>query len=191
MIVKKIQRKEHLTLEGLRQIVAIKAAMNLGLSEKLKVAYPDVFPVERPLVEVPKTIDPQWLAGFTSGEGCFIIVIKASKTYSVGFQVILVFVITQHLRDQQLLFCIMEYLGCGNLYKKRETFNYEVTKFDDITQKIIPFFQKYPIQGVKALNFHDWCKAAELMKDKKHLTAEGLDEIRKIKSGMNRARKLD
>lgn len=51
--------KEHLTPEGLRQIVAIKAAMNLGLSEKLKLAFPYVVPVERPLVELPQTIDPQ------------------------------------------------------------------------------------------------------------------------------------
>jgi len=60
-IVEKIQRKEHLTLEGLRQIVAIKASMNLGLSDKLKLVpiFPDVVPVERPLVELLQTIDPE------------------------------------------------------------------------------------------------------------------------------------
>jgi hypothetical protein len=31
--------KEHLTHEGLRKIVAIRALMNLGLSEKLKEAF--------------------------------------------------------------------------------------------------------------------------------------------------------
>ena len=36
--------KEHLTPEGLIKIVAIKASMNIGLSEKLKVAFPDVVP---------------------------------------------------------------------------------------------------------------------------------------------------
>ena len=50
--------KEHLTPEGLRKIVAIKASMNLGLSEKLKSAFPDVVPVPRPIVEPSKTIDP-------------------------------------------------------------------------------------------------------------------------------------
>ena len=50
---------KHLTPEGLRKIVAIRAAMNLGLSEKLKVAFPDVVPVERPKIETPKTVDPQ------------------------------------------------------------------------------------------------------------------------------------
>ena len=53
-----IKRGEHLTPEGLSKIVAIKAAMNKGLSEKLKLAFPSVVPVLRPLVENSKTIDP-------------------------------------------------------------------------------------------------------------------------------------
>ena len=53
-----MKNKEHLTPEGLRKIVAIRAAMNLGLSEKLQVAFPDVVRVERPLVELPLSIDP-------------------------------------------------------------------------------------------------------------------------------------
>jgi len=31
--------------------------------------------------------------------------------------------------------------------KKRETFHFSVTKFTDLTKKIIPFFEKYPILG--------------------------------------------
>ena len=53
-----IKRKEHLTPEGLRKIVAIRASMNLGLSEKLKLAFPYVVPAERPDVKIPQTIDP-------------------------------------------------------------------------------------------------------------------------------------
>ena len=181
---------KHLTPEGLRKIVAIRAAINLGLSEKLKVAFPDVVPVERPKIETPKTVDPQWLAGFTDGEGSFIINIKASKTHSVGFQVTLVFVIGQHKRDEKLLKLLIEYFDCGNIFKNRDAFDFRVTKFKDIWEKIIPFFKKYPIVGVKAIDFVYWCKAAELMKNKMHLTAEGLEEICKIKAGMNRNRKI-
>ena len=53
---------------------------------------------------------------------------------------------------------------------------------------IIPFFDKYPIIGMKALDFADWCKTAELMKNKAHLTPQGLEEIKKIKQGMNKGR---
>ena len=48
-----VLNKEHLTLEGLRKIIALKASFNLGLSEKLKLAFPDVIPAVRPLVPAP------------------------------------------------------------------------------------------------------------------------------------------
>jgi hypothetical protein len=39
-----IKNKRHLTSEGLKQLVAIKSSMNLGLSDSLKAAFPDVLP---------------------------------------------------------------------------------------------------------------------------------------------------
>ena len=49
------------------------------------------------------------------------------------------------------------------------------------------FFQKwYPLQGVKKLEFEKFCKVALIIKTNGHLTAEGLDEIFKIKEIMNK-----
>lgn len=159
-----MKRKEHLTEDGLRKIVAIKASMNYGLSDKLLVAFPDVVPVKRPLVELSQTIDSQWLAGFTDAEGCFLINLTPSKT-KVGYQVCLVFSIGQHIRDQALLILILEFLGCGTLYKHSENaVVIMVYQFQDIVIKIIPFFKKYRMHGVKGLDFADFCKAADIMK---------------------------
>ena len=47
-----------------------------------------------------------------------------------------------------------------------------ISKFKDIVTTIIPFFLQYPIHGVKALDFKDFCHVAEMMKDKKHLTKD-------------------
>ena len=47
------------------KIIAIKASMNRGLLGKLKLAFPSVVPVVRPLVLDQKIKDPNWLAGFT------------------------------------------------------------------------------------------------------------------------------
>ena len=44
--------------------------------------------------------------------------------------------------------------------------------------------------GEKWKDFSDFCKAAELMKAKKHLTKDGSDQIIKIKKGMNQGRKF-
>lgn len=41
-IVELIRRKEHLTLEGINEIISYKAAMNLGLPNSLKEVFIDV-----------------------------------------------------------------------------------------------------------------------------------------------------
>lgn len=74
--------------------------------------------------------------------------------------------------------------------KKKLAVDFKLKKFSDITQKIIPFFSKYPIEGVKHQDFLDFCVVAELIKKKAHLTNEGIEEIRKIKSRMNRNRSI-
>ena len=85
---------------------------------------------------------------------------------------------------------LINFFECGRVFRERIAFNFRVTKLDDITEKIIPFYKKYPIVGVKVLDFNDFCKIAEMIKYKKHLTKEGLEEIKKIKSRMNTGRKF-
>jgi hypothetical protein len=183
-----VLNKEHLTDKGLRKIIALRASLNLGLSEELKTAFPDIIPTVRPLVQCQKIQDANWLAGFASAEGCFMVGVRKDKNYSTGFQVNLTFLITQHVRDEQLMNSLTEYLNCGNLHKKREVFEYQVSKFADLTDRIIPFFNKYPILGQKSKDFEDFSKVAELMETKVHLTTEGVNEIRKIKDNMNMGR---
>ena len=149
------ERREHLTIEGLHKIIAIKASMNRGLSGKLNLAFPDVVAVVRPLVTNPQILDPHLLAGFTSGEGSFMVKLKASKTHSFGFRVQLEFVIIQHARDELLMKSLINLFECGSVSRDINAFIFSVSKLRDITGNIIPFFQKYPIEGVKALDFAD------------------------------------
>jgi len=85
---------------------------------------------------------------------------------------------------------LITYFGCGMIEKdsRNSGVYYSVYKFSDNNEKIIPFFKKHNIIGEKSKDFADWCKVAELIKAKDHLTSSGLDEIRKIKSGMNTGR---
>jgi len=107
----------------------------------------------------------------------------------LGKAVKLKFQITQHERDKELLSLILFSLGCGTLVTSNINCKVvAVSKFDDIFNIIIPFFQKYPLYGDKNLNYIDFCKAACLIKDKAHLTQEGLDKILTLKSGMNYGR---
>lgn len=78
-----------------------------------------VVPVARPTVrgenKKPIIDDPQWLAGFASGEGCFQVKIKKSATHKLNEKVNLEFNISQHSRDKNLMNYFKNYLDCGNI----------------------------------------------------------------------------
>ena len=80
---------------------------------------------------------------------------------------------------------IIKYLDCGTIYKREKAIYIRVTNFYDIANKIIPFFRKNSILGVKAQDFNDFCLVAEMIKNKKHLLKEGLEQIKTIKAGIN------
>lgn len=187
-----IQRKEHLTLDGLKKIVAIKASMNLGLSKKLQEAFPDIHPKARLLVNTPQIPNPFWLAGFTSGEGCFFFNIGKDSKMKLGNRVRVGFQLTQHIRDRQLLILLERYFGCGKYYLSNDHRHgdYIVSDISALADIIIPFFSQYKIIGIKQLDYLGWSEAINLIRGKRHLTQEGLDQIRKIRENLNTSRVL-
>jgi LAGLIDADG endonuclease. len=187
-----MNKKEHLNIKGIVKIISIKASMNKGLSEKLKEAFPSIILTKRPINFFQNIKDPQGLTGFVDGEGCFHIHIKKSKFILGRPQVILEFSMSQHARDLLLFKLIKDYLECGIVEQKStrpDSVIFVVYKFSDIFEKIIPLFDKNSLLGIKGLDYQDFRKVAFMMKDKTHLTKEGIYEIRQIKSGMNRGRK--
>lgn len=52
--------------------------------------------------------------------------------------------------------------------------DFHVVKITDITDKIIPFFIKHRIIGIKEKNMKDFIKVVEMVNKKEHLTNEGL-----------------
>ena len=183
-----IKQKNHLTQEGFQEILSLKASLNNGLSEELKkvslLRKPNIIPYLRPQTITPKfeTINPYWVSGFVDGDGCFYISLTNNST-GVG----LVFKITQHIRDTDLLKELVNYFNCGRYsLSSLGAGDFIVTKFEDIYTKIIPFFNKYPLQGSKSLDFSDFNSVAELMKNKAHTTSEGFELIKQIKSATNK-----
>ncbi len=179
-----INRKEHLTDSGLSKIISIKASMNTGLlGDSLKAAFPNVIGVERPnyfqnVGDIKFYLE--WVAGFTEGDGSFTVDINRIPKSKLGYTVVLRLQITQHSRDEALIKSLVNYFNCGNtVLDKRESVSaitYRVSRINYIIEKIIPFYQKYPMLGYKALDFRNFCKVAELVKSKAHLTEEGLQK---------------
>ena len=148
-----------MTIEGLNKLVAIKASINTGLSPKLTSTFPNLTAVSRPLVQSQIINDPYWVAGFVNAEGCFSIDIVKSKGNKLGHQVRIRLRIAQHIRDKVLMESLVKYLDCGviELDSRGNAVTFSVSKFFDLESKILPFFNKYQMEGVKALNFSDFC----------------------------------
>nr|YP_010835458.1 hypothetical protein QLP32_mgp32 [Perenniporia fraxinea]WFS78691.1 hypothetical protein [Perenniporia fraxinea] len=185
-IIELMNKGAHTTVEGLQKIINIKASLNLGLSDAQKSEFNQVKPVERKIIQTTNIPDPNWVSGFVSGEGNFDAVIR---TTSKGYKVSLRFRVSQHQRDSQLIGLIISYLGVGRLEKNRSAVTLVIGNFSDLNKLIIPFFNQYPILGIKHLDYLDWCKISNLIASGSHKTNEGIEEIRKIKSGMNTGRK--
>lgn len=177
--------KQHLTPEGLLEIVKLRASLNLGLTDTLKSAFPDICATPRPQVVDQKIAHSQWVAGFTTGEGNFQV------KFSNGCYNGLVFKLNQHDREEQLMKSLIDYWGCGYYYPSEGRGDFKVTKFSHITEIIIPFFKENSILGVKYMDFEDWCLVAEKIKKGVHRTPEGMAEILRIKNRMNTGRKIE
>jgi hypothetical protein len=97
------------------------------------------------------------MAGFTSGDGSFYITIRKNLDSKLGYRIELGFSITQHSRDLYLLEKFIIYFNCGRIKKdnRNPVHYFMVSKAKDITDKIIPFFLRYKILGVKSEDFKD------------------------------------
>jgi len=79
----------------------------------------------------------------------------------------------------------------------KKSVNWQISKITDLIKIIIPFFNKYPILGMKNSDFEDFKKICNILISKEHLNlssrrsldVEVLNLIVKIKSGMNLNRK--
>src|ERR1700720_4726911 len=141
--------KEHLNIDGLHKIIAIKSSMNLGISEIIISNFKKVNSVDRPKILIDNIPEANWVAGFTTGEGNFDINIYKSKDVKIGHRVQLRIRILQHERDLKLIELLIKYLKSGRIEKDSRTsvVNLTIYKITDITNIIIPFFEKHPIQG--------------------------------------------
>src|SRR5476651_1953702 len=105
-------------------------------------------------------LDPQWIVGFVDGEGCFSISIFKNVTLRSGFQVFPEFVVTQGAKSLTALERLQNFFECGKIYENRRTDNhrenlyrYCVRSISDIQNKIIPFFEEYPLHTAKSQDF--------------------------------------
>lgn len=181
--------KEHLHEEGLNKILSLKSLFNKGLSDKLKLAFPSVKTIDRPVFEVYNIpLNPNYVSGFTEGDGCFTVNIS-SKTN----QVIALYIIELHKREVPLLSsihknCFFLFWGAGsiNTALSRNSARYSISRKSDLINKVLPHFDAYKLQGNKLKNYLIFREIVLLINSKAHLTPEGFNKIKLLKEGLNK-----
>lgn len=133
-------------------------------------------------------LSPEFVTGFTDAEGTFGIPLTKREDKNISWQVRLEFKIELHVQDLELLYKIKKFFndkGSINISKTRNTARFRITSLEDILNYVIPHFDNYPMHTQKQGDFLLFRKAGMLMKNKKHLNPNGLQEIINIKATSN------
>ncbi len=134
-------------------------------------------------------LDAQWVVGFVDGEGCFHVGINPHPAMSAGFQVLPEFTVVQHKRDVQALYALKDFFGCGVVRVNHgDRMAYRVRGLSHLLERIAPFFQAHPLKTSKNVDFLKFRDVLLLMQRGVHLTPQGVEQIRRIASAMNRGR---
>ena len=134
-------------------------------------------------------LEAQWIAGFVDGEGCFHVGFARHDEMTTGVQVLPEFTVVQHERDAQVLYALKAYFGCGVVRKNHgDRLAYRVRDRRCLTEVIAPFFMKHQLKTSKNVEFLKFRRVLLMMEAGRHLSPEGVEEIRRVTGMMNRNR---
>jgi hypothetical protein len=133
--------------------------------------------------------NPSWVTGFVDGEGCFSVSFNKREKLARGIEVRPSFGIGQKEASLESLQNVQNFFGCGSIrYSNRDgCYKYEVRSLNDITEKIIPHFDKYPLKTQKKKDFEIFTIICKDMLQSKHLSVLGIKQIIKNAYTMNPA----
>ena len=154
-------------------------------------------------ISLDKTNDlnNHWFAGFSDADACFQIKIlerkklvvekssvKKSKMeesiFKIRTEIRLNFQIDQ--KAPELLNLIKENFGGNVGYRKNQnTYYYGSTCFKT-AKNFIKYFDSYHLLSSKHISYIKWRKAFLIIQEKEHLTINGINKIRKLKSTLNK-----
>jgi hypothetical protein len=133
-----------------------------------------------------------WLVGFVDGEGCFSCPVYRQSSMRLGWQVQPAFVVVQGASSRDVLEDMVAFFGCGKVHLNRrhdnhreDLYRYYVSRFGDLRDVIVPFFEANPLRTAKRDNFVKFARVIELMDLRRHLEVSGLIEIAEIVQTMN------
>jgi len=145
----------------------------------------DYTPTSYPRGRKIMDLSPDWVVGFTDGEGRFFVGINPDPKTATGYQVLPEFTIVQHKRDIQVLYALKRFFRCGVVRPDNEDrYAYRVRNLKGLRQ-VCDFFLHHPLKTKKRIDFLRFHRIITMMERGDHLRLEGLFEIVQIAMKMN------
>src|SRR3989344_1215261 len=141
--------------------------------------------------EKPISLSADYIVGLTDGEGCFYV---GTRPVSIthNSRVEMHFFIKLREDELPLLEKVQKFFDCGGIYYQKEyrvnqrnCYRFGVTAQKDLQEKVIPFFDGYPLQSQKIKNYLLFRQIGLMVKNNEHKSSGGFEKIRQLKSKMN------
>lgn len=127
------------------------------------------------------------LSGYVDGEGCFCVSVNKNIRSRFGFEIRPSFSVSQNQDRSEVLYLIKDYFDVGTIRPDRsdKTLKYEIRSILDLTNKVIPHFEKYPLISNKSKSYSLFKNVCQMVIDKEHLSEAGFRKICKIADRIN------
>jgi hypothetical protein len=124
-------------------------------------------------------LDPWFVTGLAEGEGCFCVSFARRRKMRLGIEVRPSFALSLNERDRSLLLDLQTFFGCGAIRHSRSdrTFKYESRSVNELIERVVSHFERYPLRGSKARSFAGFARVCRMVKQGDHLERDGLRAI--------------
>jgi hypothetical protein len=124
-------------------------------------------------------LNPNYVTGLADGEGSFCVSLSPRPKLKVKWEVRPSFSLSQNFRSRGILYQLKDFFGCGSVRESKsdQTWKYEVRSLNDLIDKIVSHFQRFPLKTSKQTDFEIFEQVLAIMKNNGHLNREGLNLI--------------
>jgi hypothetical protein len=138
---------------------------------------------ERLFIEAIPSQLGSFLAGFALGEASFMIVCRRRGDYGRRWKISAAFNVSQ--RDRQPLDLFRKTLECGTMRRAGNAgWYWEVNDLRQISSRVVPFFDRFPLVGAKAKDYERF-RAAVAILSKPVLRDQDYVDVLALREGMN------
>ncbi len=128
-----------------------------------------------------------WLSGFIDADGHFF---ARSKNIYCGFELVQSSKNHLGLCKKEIMIKLSNLLKVNIKIERKKKYPNYIVKTNKLENNylLVEYLNQYPLFSSKYLNYKDWLKILEIIKEKKHKSIEGKLKIKNIIEGMNNRR---